>query len=260
MATQLPIRETSANVWRDTVRVIRTYPVIWIVSLLVSSMITTMAGSETVKAITENAALFSVGWLLDAFLKLIPLLILLPAALLTHRLVVLGLRESLVQVLSPLRRVRFYAGLEAVFVAILIIPLGLFLKFMPVEGDEIAIVATLGFVATLATIFWLMFRSAAVYPAIAMDADVSGIQNAFRATRGRTWNIAAIALLTTGPIILAIIVLEVIGLKNEQEQLLLPWRILSDLLLCASSLLWVVLMSNVYLRLIVGDNNTGPQT
>ncbi len=260
MATQLPIRQTSVNVWRDTLRVIRTYPVIWLVSLLVSSLITTAAGSHAIKAVTENAALFSGGWLLGAFLNLVPLLVLIPAALLTHRLVVLGLHESLVQVLSPLRRVRLYAALEAVFVALSMIPLGLVMKFGAVEGDEITVTAALSFVATLAAIFWLMFRSAAIYPAIAMDADMSGIKNAFRATRGRIGSIVAIALLTTVPIILAVIVLEMSGLKNEQEQLLLPWRFLSDFLLCASSLLWVVLMSNVYLRLIHSHIETDPLT
>jgi hypothetical protein len=125
MATQLPIRGTSVNVWRDTLRVIRTYPVIWLASLLVSSMISTIASSDAVKAITENAVLFSSGWLLDAFLTLVPLLVLIPAALLTHRLVVLGSHGSLFQVLSTLRCVRLYAALEAVFVAVLMIPLGL---------------------------------------------------------------------------------------------------------------------------------------
>jgi hypothetical protein len=259
MATQLPMRETSVKVWADTLRVIQTYPVIWIVSLLVSSMITTVAGSDAVKAVTENATLFSSGWLLDAFLMLVPLLVLIPAALLTHRLIVLGLHESLIQVLSRLRRVRLYAALEAVFVAILMIPLGLFIKFVSVEGDDIAIVATLGFVATLVAIFWLMFRSAAMYPAIAMDTDVSGIKTAFRATRGRTWNIAAIAFLTSGPIILAIIVLNVIGPSNEHQRLLAPWRFLSDLLLGASSLLWIVSMSNVYLKLVRNHIETDPR-
>jgi hypothetical protein len=118
----------------------------------------------------------------------------------------------------------------------------------------------LGFVATFTAVFWLIFRSAAMYPAIALDEDVSSIKAAFQATRGRIWRIAAIAFLTSGPIILAIIVLNVIGPSNEHQRLLAPWRFLSDLLLGASSLLWIVSMSNVYLKLVRGDNNTGPQT
>jgi hypothetical protein len=259
MAMQLLIRETSIKVWRDTFRVLRAYPLIWIVSLLLSSMITTMAGSEAVKAITENAAWFSAGWLLEAFLMLVPLLFLIPAALLTHRFVVLNSHENLVQVLSPLRRVRLYAALEAASVALLMMLLGLISAAAAIDGDAIATVAMLGVTSAGVAVVWLMFCLAAVYPAIAMDADLSEIAAAFHATRGRTWSIAAIAILTSAPIVLAGIMLYIFGPSDESQRLLLPWRVLSDLLIAASTLLWVVVMSNVYLGLIKNDNRTDPQ-
>jgi hypothetical protein len=253
MAMRLPIGEITATVWRDAIRVVQTYPVIWIVSLVVSSLISTVSRSSEIKALTAEAWIFSRGWFLDGALSFVALLVLVPAALASHRFVVLGSYESLSRIFVPLRRFYFYAALEVFIIVGLMVPLGLMFSTEKIENNIISGIIFFCIILLILTVFWLMVRLAATYPAIALDADTSGLNSAFRATRGQVWRILAITLLTAGPVILGNFALSFVFPEESAGGLIVPSRFLSELVTGISVLLWVVLMSNVYLNLIHGD-------
>lgn len=253
MAASLPLRATALRAWRDAFALLVAFPMVWLTSIVASSALSLYAELGPLKQITANAPLFTFGWVVSYLVSWVPLALYAPAALLSHRCIILGRREPLSNVLADPRPALAYASLEGVTLALLVVPLGL-LNAVDDDQSEIAI----GFVlvvliSSLPFFCWVMARLSAVYPSLAIHGSGEAARHAWRATRGFVLRILAIVLLTTGPLILAILVSAIVefGISGSlTEQRPLAAQFVAEFISTAAVLVGVAAMSNIYLELI----------
>jgi hypothetical protein len=249
MAARLSILATTNDAWRDAWRVANAFPAFWLASIAVYVALGAVSEIEGIKAMTEGAGLLSVGWALDAFLALASVTVLVPAALLSHRLILLGSRETPFEALGPARRARTYMALEAGSLMIIMVPLGMTRSLDTVESELISAGVGAFLVLTLVVALWFIARLAPVYPAVALDAERESLGVAFAASRGQVMRIVGIMAVSIGPLATLGFLAMYLGSADDFIRTAQPWRAIFDVVSGVCAVIWVAAMSNIYLRL-----------
>jgi hypothetical protein len=259
MASELPIWTTAKTVWRDSVHSLSAYPLPWIGGILAYALVEFLASSPSIKSLTENAGILTGGWFLGCATMVAPALTLVPAALLTHRLIVQGSGEGLFETIARRDRVLRYAGLEAIVLLTFMVPIGAAGILFGPENENFSWIVVFGILIAILLWFYSVMRLAAVYPAIALDASVDHLRSALTATRGRAWRIFLISIVTIAPFLPFVGLFLGIEISRAEEDSKFLWGVPAYVTVALMALPWVVLMSNVYLALVAAMGGGRPQ-
>jgi hypothetical protein len=201
MATTKPlIFRTAATAWADTFRMIGAMPLIFGIPLAIDFALSLV----TLWLFPDPLALAASGPVYPALLAVVSAILsaifFAPLAIVTHRFVLLGETTSRYP-LDPFnaRYVRF-AGFAILFKLALVLPNTVMsLQSQISQGPLASAAFSLVTVVLTVTIFIVTVRRVILFPAIAIDAPGATWSNARRDTKGSSWRVLFIFVLTALP-------------------------------------------------------------
>jgi hypothetical protein len=256
-ARRLPVRRTAAAIWRDTPRLFAAHPLLWAACLALYGAITFL----DFRWVGRPSLIGQIGpvwqaFLVDAAMLLLPTLALIPAALATHRTVILGVVESPSTILLDRRRIGRYGALEAAIVAALLmlfVIASVAIRRIDAaeDGDRLPIVLIVLLLLIVLSSFVLILRAAACFPAVAVSEGWVHVIEAWRALRGQTFGLTALSLLSPVGVVSAAWLALLAGSVALREGDEPSWFVTlmdnsSTVLLIVLAYLWVLTMSHIY--------------
>lgn len=198
--TKPPVVETAVAAWRDAFRAIEAMPVVAGIAFALV-LVTTLASF----AIVPNPyALVGSPWLpvISIGSSIVQAVLLAPLAIAVHRFVLLGETTSRYPLEPGSSRYLRFVGF-AILVKILWLIPSTIQGFIPDAQGNAAAVAGLGIVVLVlfVTIIIVVVRRAILFPAIAIDAPGATWSNARLDTKGSSWRVAFIFVLTALPLV-----------------------------------------------------------
>jgi hypothetical protein len=199
---RMPVRETAKAIWRDMPRLIAAHPVLWAVSLGLSFMINLTDAHWAAKpSLVSGVGSPIVGLLIDVAMVVLPGVAIIPAALATHRTVILGVVESPAAILADRDRMLRYGLLEIALgaaIVALLWPAALAMRLSdasPGDGWTSTMAVALVF-ALIALCCYLILRAAVSFPAAAVGDSWSHVMDGWRVLGGRMLGVLGVVLLT----------------------------------------------------------------
>jgi hypothetical protein len=257
----LPIGATARTIWRDTPRLFRVHLLLWVICLTLYVAVTFLDLRWADKPnLTRGVGPIWQGLLGEIVTYLLPALLLIPAALATHRSVILGVVERPTAILSDRPRVWRYAVLEIMAFGLAVILVSVASKAMriadapDVSDGTASIMVTIG-ICILILIVALLLRMAACFPAAAVGSGWQDVTAAWRALRGQILRVTALALITPAGVfaVVWITVLITVGGSAEVEAAAdrsLGAHAIESALLGCVTYCWVITMSHIYKAVI----------
>jgi hypothetical protein len=256
-ARELPVRETARAIWRDALLPLFAHPLLWTVCLALYGTITFLDFQWVEKpGLISGVGPIWQGVLADALTLLLSALSLVPAALATHRFVILGIAERPAAILADRGRMGRYAALECL---ILICLIGLtalasvairWSDAMP-DNHLVAFAAIVTLLAVLAFMGLVILRAAACFPAIAVSNGWKHVVEGWRALTGQMFRLIVLAVITpvgaVAIILLGAIIVSMI-LADPDAAPVADSRMNIGLTMAMVPLayLWVLTMSHIY--------------
>jgi hypothetical protein len=196
------------------------------------------------------------GMLGEIVTFLLPALLLIPAALATHRSVILGVVERPTAILADRPRIWRYAVLEFMAFGLVMIFVFVASKAMriadaPDVHDGTASIMVTIVICILILIGALLLRTAACFPAAAIGSGWQDIAAGWRALRGQMLRVTALALLTPAGVVAAVWITFLVtsGGSAEAEASAdrsLGAHAIESALLGCLTYCWVITMSHIY--------------
>jgi hypothetical protein len=254
---KLPILATAAAIWRDAPRLVFAHPLLWGICLALYGAITFIDYQWTLKpGLISGIGPMWQGFLADAASLLLPALCLIPAALATHRTVILGIVEQPVEVLANGRRMGRYAALECLILLCLISLTGLAsfaIRWSDATPDNhwVAAAAISLLLASLAFMCLVILRAAACFPAVAVSDGWTHVAEGWRALAGQIPRLimlavvtpfGAVAIISLGAIIIPTMLADAdaVAISETSQNTALT------MLMVLLAYLWVLTMSHIY--------------
>ena len=249
----MPVLGTVRAIWLNFMRGLVAFPVVWIASFVVHGTLSFFY----IKI--ENDFTF-IGGVLQTLVAIAAGAILAPAAMLTHRFILLGRHEPLRDIVGNRHRLVLYIVLEASVIAPLMAFLWMGNRLLS-HGDStngtVFLVIIGSLLVVLLTALWFMLRAAACFPAIALDATRDHLSRYWALTRGRVWQLAAITMLSPfGIASLTWLTFSLLRAAMEIDSDASD-NIVFALWSLVIAYTWVIVMSHVY-RVLVQDTATPP--
>jgi hypothetical protein len=255
---KLPVLSTSRNIWRDIARQFLSHPALWIGGLALHGAVHVIDILWARKpGLSAGEAPWWLGLLTDAAFHVLLAAVLIPAALATHRSVILGAIEPPTAILADGRRMLRYGVLEMIIIAALmaLASIGsLAARWGAADSaGEMRLLAAISASAVLfALMYLLILRAAACFPAVAVGEGWPHVADAWRALKGQSLRLIALTVLTPiGPLTaawLAAIILPRLGDVEPVTQAggLAPTEIGLIVLTVLMAYGWVITMSHIY--------------
>jgi hypothetical protein len=201
-ARKLPVRATARAIWRDAPMLLFQHPLLWAAGLAAYIVIAAVDTRWVSKpsAFNETGPLVA-GFAVDALVMALQALVLIPAALATHRTVILGVVETPGTIVADRERVVRYGQLEALLIVAAMVLFASAKWAMKVAdaipSDEWPSIAAVAVVIGLILLCcYLLLRAAASFPAVAVGAGWRHVHEGWRALRGRMSRLIAIVMVT----------------------------------------------------------------
>jgi hypothetical protein len=196
-----PVIETAVIAWRDAFRAIEVMPVVAGIAFVLYLVM-----SLAISAINANAyALVSSPWLpiISIGASIVQAVLLAPLAIAVHRFVLLGEKTDRYPLEPKSSRYLRFIGF-AILVKILWLIPSTIESLIPAARDNNPALATgLGIVAfvLVITVVIIVVRRAILFPAIAIDAPGATWSKARLDTKGSSWRVAFVFVLTALPVL-----------------------------------------------------------
>jgi hypothetical protein len=257
--TKFPVRATARAIWRDTPRILAAHPLLWSLCLLLNAAIHYLDVSFTeAPSLISNIGPAWQGFLADAARTLLPWLVVIPAAIATHRTIILGVVERPAQIFANRQRMVRYAIVEGLlFIAItgltlLTLP---FIRWVDASPDsEVRMVLATGAVLVLILLMSiLILRAAASFPAVAVSDNWGSVRAGWLALRGQILALIGLVLTTVVGLVMAIVIGPLLLTVPFPDLQWLSEFVIRYLSLAAFPILafgWVLTMSHIYKAVI----------
>ena len=195
-----PVIETAVIAWRDALRAIEVMPVVAGVAFVLYLVM-----SLAILAINANPyALVGSPWLpiIAIGASIVQAVLLAPLAIAVHRFVLLGEKTNRYPLEPKSSRYLRFVGFAILIKILWLIP-STIQALIPGAKDSPALAAGLGIVVLVLfiTVIIIVVRRAILFPAIAIDAPGATWSKAGLDTKGSSWRVAFIFVLTALPIL-----------------------------------------------------------
>jgi hypothetical protein len=256
-AGKLAVWATARAIWSDAPRLLFAHRLLWTVCLSLYGTITFLDFQWVGKPglISRTGPMWQ-GVLADAATLLLPALSLVPAALATHRDVILGITERPAAIFADPGRMGRYAALECLILICLIgsiVLASVAMRWSDAMPDNhfAAFAAIVTLLAALASMCFVALRAAACFPAIAVSEGWRHVAEAWRALAGQTLRLTALVVVTPfgaiaivflGAIITPMLLADSDAAPASDTRL----NIGLTMLMVPLAYLWVLTMSHIY--------------
>jgi hypothetical protein len=256
-ARRLPVMATVRSIWRDTPLLLLQHPLLWGVGLAAYLVIATVDARWTSKpGVFNEVGPFVAGFAIDVIVLALQALVLIPAALATHRTVILGVVETPGAIIADRERVARYGQLEALLIVAIMIVFVLAKWAMKIAdaipSDEWPSVAAVAVVIGLILLCcYLVLRAAASFPAAAVGDGWRHVHRGWQALHGRMSRLIGIVIVTpVGLLSMVWLGAMIYTSPSWESDTLAVESARTDLLTIAmpafAAYAWVLTMSHVY--------------
>jgi hypothetical protein len=194
-----PVIETAVIAWRDAFRAIEVMPVVAGIAFVLYLVM-----SLAISAINANSyALVGSPWLpiISIGASIVQAVLLAPLAIAVHRFVLLGEKTNRYPLEPKSSRYLRFVGFAILVNILWLIPNTIETLIPAVRDNNPAVASGLGFVAfvLVITVVIVVVRRAILFPAIAIDAPGATWSKARLDTKGSSWRVAFVFVLTALP-------------------------------------------------------------
>lgn len=202
---ELPVIETAAIAWRDAFQAIDVMPVVAGIAFVLYLVVSLAVSALAISAINPNPfALIGSPWLpiISIIAGIVQAALLAPLAIAVHRFVLLGEKTNRYPLEPKSSRYLRFVGFSILVKILWLIP---FIEdLLPAARDYGLGVVTAVLFTTLVI---MLVRRAILFPAIAIDAPGATWRKARLDTKGSSWRVAFIFVLTGLPVLVINILL-----------------------------------------------------
>jgi hypothetical protein len=256
-ARTLPVRATVKAIWRDAPLLLFRHPLLWAAGLAAYTVIAAVDTRWVSKpSVFNETGPLVAGFAIDALVLALQALVLIPAALATHRTVILGVVDTPGTIIADRKRMVLYGQLEALLIVATLVILALAKWVMKtadaIPSDEWPSIGAVAVVIGLILLCcYLVLRAAASFPAAAVGDGWRHVHDGWGALHGRMLRLLGIVIITpVGLLSLAWLGAMIYTSPSWESDTLAANTARTELLTIAmpalSAYAWVLTMSHIY--------------